>query len=747
MTLKRTLVAAPAVCAPLVVQSSKNTFAPAASHLKKQPAPTENTGQGEASMHNLRIFTLIMSIFSPIAAFAEPQMEDDYTFLEAKVFAPAMMEQTVTDTPGAVTVITASQIKDLGLRTLADVMKLVPGFSSSQGPFFGINRGPNYPTARRLQVLIDGVSEVNPLVGIVRWENVPVAIENIERIEVIRSQASATFGANAFYGAINIITKNPFDVVGSTLSAYSTTEGNEWAGYARQSNSFGNTAVQLEYRKSFFDHYATYDDNDAERHDDQEIQFAKIRTLTRTNSGDKFGVTIAGTTADTEHDLGQSVYGLNYPVASMDTLLTSFDYSINAENHLISVSGSANDKDWDYHWDICAPKAFFYPALGELYRENPALVVAVLSGGPLPSATPSQLLQAFNIFNDLAADPESFTDVCGETAIDYHHRTYTGTISDIWQASDNIRVSSYMQFDYRWMESATYGNGKTTLQKSKLFTNAEFTPTESATINIGVFVESLGYEFSNPELSPRVGITLHLDKENSIKIIHSQGKRLIDGIEVIDYNQAPTYFSDPVYGSTTQSAFLTYSPIYQDRDHVETITSSEINYYFISKSFELEARYYVEDLKDILNFQDLTNIPTTDFQRDGVDLAVKFNISDFVIGSSIFYMNSSSNQKDAYNDFDFTGGSIFAIKPLPFNMLGSVGYYATSPIAFSTGETIANNTRFDLRLAKRIESLEIEAMLRRHNDGYNYGTYTGGSPDSGKREHKTELLLGISASI
>jgi iron complex outermembrane receptor protein len=690
--------------------------------------------------------TLTTSCITPL--FAQTDIEsDEYAFLSQTAFSPAQMEQSVLDAPGAVTIVSAKQISDLGLKTLADVIRLVPGFSTTQGPFFGINRGPNYPTARRLQVLVDGVSEVNPLVGIVRYENLPVAIENIERIEVIRSQSSATYGANAFYGAINIVTKNPYDVVGTGLYGYSTSSGNEWAGYARQSNVVGNTGLSLEYRQSFFDHYDTYEDSDAKRHDDQKSQFAKIRSLTRTSSGDTLDLAVAGTIVTTEHDLGQSAYGLDYPVASMDTLLTSMNYTTTTQNHIISLTGSANDKDWDYRWPTCAPKAFYYPELGELYRDNSALVNAMLGGGSIPSATLDELIRAYEISNAISNDPESFTEVCGETAIEYHHRTYIGGISDIWQASEDVRVSSYLQMDYRWMESTTYGNGKTTLKKSKFFTNAEFKPSDNATINGGVFVESLGHEFSNPQFSPRVSFTFHFDHRNAVKVVHSQGKRLIDGIEVIDYNQVPTYFSEAVYGSNTQSAFITYFPLYQDEDHVETITSTEVNYYYVAQNFELEARYFVEALKDILNYQDLANIPITDFDRDGIDLALKARVSELTIGGSVFYLNSDSSEEADYNDYEFTGGSIYVIKPFSRGILLSAGYYATSPIAFATGETLANSSRFDIRLAKSMGPVELEAMVRQHHDDYNYGEYTAGQPDSGKRGDATELLIGINAKL
>jgi hypothetical protein len=143
----------------------------------------------------------------------------------------------------------------------------------------------------------------------------------------------------------------------------------------------------------------------------------------------------------------------------------------------------------------------------------------------------------------------------------------------------------------------------------------------------------------------------------------------------------------------------------------------------------------------------LANIPITNFDRDGVDLAIKVRVADMTIGGSVFYLNSNSSDQEDYNDYDFTGGSLYAIKPYSNGLLLSVGYYATSPIAFTTGETLANMSRLDIRLAKSMGPIEVEPMIRKHHDDYNYGVYTAGQPDSGVRKDKTELLMGINAEF
>jgi outer membrane receptor protein involved in Fe transport len=49
------------------------------------------------------------------------------------------------------------------------------------------------------------------------WKSLPVTLPEIKRIEVLKGPASAMYGFNAFDGVINIITKSPEEMKGTTL--------------------------------------------------------------------------------------------------------------------------------------------------------------------------------------------------------------------------------------------------------------------------------------------------------------------------------------------------------------------------------------------------------------------------------------------------------------------------------------------------------------------------------------------------
>ena len=66
-------------------------------------------------------------------------------------------------------------------------------------------------------MLVDGVSLYAPEFGGVRWSRLPVQIEDLERVEVIRGPRAALYGANATRGVVNLVTRSPGDRHRTTL--------------------------------------------------------------------------------------------------------------------------------------------------------------------------------------------------------------------------------------------------------------------------------------------------------------------------------------------------------------------------------------------------------------------------------------------------------------------------------------------------------------------------------------------------
>ncbi len=140
------------------------------------------------------------------------------------VASVSRLPQRLADAPTAVTVIDQAMIKASGARSLNDVFRLVPGFQThpnstepARVSYHGLSDEDYSP---RVQVLIDGRSMYSPLFGSgVNWATLPVALEDIERIEVVRGTNSVSYGSNAFLGVINIITIDPALTRGFSVSA------------------------------------------------------------------------------------------------------------------------------------------------------------------------------------------------------------------------------------------------------------------------------------------------------------------------------------------------------------------------------------------------------------------------------------------------------------------------------------------------------------------------------------------------
>ena len=131
------------------------------------------------------------------------------------------LAQPLADTPAAVTILDRETIARLGLRDLADVLRLVPGYMVSgyngANPV-GAYHAPLDEFGTRNLVLVDGRSLYTStyLGGTVRGMST-VRLEDVERIEILRGSNSAAFGANALFGVINIVTRHAADTQGGEI--------------------------------------------------------------------------------------------------------------------------------------------------------------------------------------------------------------------------------------------------------------------------------------------------------------------------------------------------------------------------------------------------------------------------------------------------------------------------------------------------------------------------------------------------
>ncbi len=131
-----------------------------------------------------------------------------------EVVSASRFAQSPLDAPNSTTIVTAQDIRLSGITDIAellrraagvDVMTLTPGDSEVS------IRGLNQRLSNKVLVLVDGRSVFLDFIGATLWQALPVDVSDIQRIEIIRGPASSLYGADAFAGVINIITREPGD--------------------------------------------------------------------------------------------------------------------------------------------------------------------------------------------------------------------------------------------------------------------------------------------------------------------------------------------------------------------------------------------------------------------------------------------------------------------------------------------------------------------------------------------------------
>jgi iron complex outermembrane receptor protein len=152
--------------------------------------------------------------------------EMDYLDELPVVLSVSRLSQPVSDAPAAVTVIDRDMIRASGFRDIPDLLRLVPGFSvayTRDNTWAAGYHGLGDAYSRRFQVLVDGRSIYSPHYGEVNWTDLPLAIDEIERIEVVRGPDASVYGANSFVSVINIISKTAAQVPGEFVSMQADT--------------------------------------------------------------------------------------------------------------------------------------------------------------------------------------------------------------------------------------------------------------------------------------------------------------------------------------------------------------------------------------------------------------------------------------------------------------------------------------------------------------------------------------------
>lgn len=256
----------------------------------------------------IRIITLLLSLLITSQAIADDQYDESLflasstpdddslllTLFDEEDEFTALATGTpmlISKAPAVSTVITAKQIKAMGAIDIDQVLETVPGLHVSRYYQFGnpiyIFRGAYTVANPQVLVMINNIP-INTLMlsnphNI--WGGMPV--EAISRIEVVRGPASAIYGAEAFAGVINVVTKGGDELSGTEVGARagSFMTRDAWISHGSQWNGY-DLGFFLEYHKT--DGHGEIIEHDAQTNLDKDYSTNATNapgpvTLTRNN--------------------------------------------------------------------------------------------------------------------------------------------------------------------------------------------------------------------------------------------------------------------------------------------------------------------------------------------------------------------------------------------------------------------------------------------------------------------------------
>ena len=671
-------------------------------------------------MFSRKLFLLLfLGAFLQIAqAEGENQQvvsEEDYIGDVPKVLTVSRLSQPLSDAPSAVTVIDRETIRAAGIVDLPEIFRLVPGM------YVGANAGYVQSTdyavsyhgmtsaySGAMQVLINGRSVYSPLFGGVQWSQLPLAIADIERIEVTRGPNAASYGANSFFGIINIITQQPSEAPNNSIIAtYGNGRNEAFYRHAGKLNEL-NYRVTVGYRQ---------DDGFDNRNDFKRTKFLNAQADYRVNTSDSLEFEFGLTDGDREEGNIKRDSSVFIPrtkgidnhyelIRWRHNISDESDFSLQAYHSFDrsdDVVTSANLRN--VFAGIVERRILSAIANPTLAQRNAARAAGVAQGNTLLNNT-------ITIQNPVESERYD---------LEAQHKFVLGkTLRVVWGGS--VRQDSLYAPHYLGTSKTDYFN----LQR--LFGHAEWQAHERVVVNAGAMVEH--NNFTGTDISSRGSINFKFTPQHTVRFGISTALRTPNYVEE-KFNRS---FIVPRTAGNLPILFQ-YSA---DKGGVqpEEIISREIGYLGNFGQISLDARLYHDTLLNHIRTTARTDFvapagfftPTLtpplgisngvnagNATVDGFEAQVKWRLSE---NAHVLFNYADENIRQklqagfAKNDLvdanpstsSAPGNTVSALITHSFNdnWDGSLAYYQTSKTeAIGDGEPVALIRRADARLARK----------------------------------------------
>jgi iron complex outermembrane receptor protein len=210
------------------LQAARETVGPTA-----PTAPTTTPGTEAGNEQPPPVAPVVAPLPKPTdAELGQARTED--VFAETVVTA-SRGAQSPLDASSSTSIITEQDIRLSGISKIPELLRRLAGVDVAEttGSQTEVSiRGFNQRLSNKILVLVNGRSVYVDLLGATLWQSLSIGVEDIDRIEVVRGPGSALYGADAFNGVINIITKQPGEGTSGINAGYGsndTTHASLWA--------------------------------------------------------------------------------------------------------------------------------------------------------------------------------------------------------------------------------------------------------------------------------------------------------------------------------------------------------------------------------------------------------------------------------------------------------------------------------------------------------------------------------------
>lgn len=144
----------------------------------------------------------------------DKKVDWDVSFAETiTVTSVSRREERITEAPAAVTVVPPGDIeREAASGQVPKLLEYSPGVDFTQSGLYDFNfntRGFNSSLNRRILTLVDGRDPSVPFLGSQEWAALSFPMDELANVELVRGPGSALYGANAFSGVLNMVTKSP----------------------------------------------------------------------------------------------------------------------------------------------------------------------------------------------------------------------------------------------------------------------------------------------------------------------------------------------------------------------------------------------------------------------------------------------------------------------------------------------------------------------------------------------------------